>query len=120
MERLRRRPHSLNLTSFPLQHQVDTLKVPDFYEFVDPEKEMYLDLIAEKLRALAYSSLDQYLGDFRQMVANARAYNSPGCGKHWNAGEESCVDRALPPLSVTIADGLRMCGRHQIYSPCVC
>jgi hypothetical protein len=70
-----------------VQHQVNILEVPDYLEFVRPEDEMWLKLIETKIRKLAYSTREQFLGDFRQMVANCRAYNSDGCGKFPGQGD---------------------------------
>ena len=86
------------------QTQVDIAYVPDYLEFVAPENEMWLHHISTKMRALAYSTIDQFLADFRLMVTNCEAYNSPGNGKFGGPGEPAsssarCVH--LCPCSCT-------------------
>jgi len=83
-----------------VQTQVDIAYVPDYLEFVAPENEMWLHHISTKLRALAYSSVEQFLADFRLMVANCQAYNSPGNGKFGGPGEAAHLNEygcAIPP-----------------------
>jgi len=69
------------------QTQVDIAYVPDYLEFVAPENEMWLHHISTKMRALAYSTIEQFLADFQLMVTNCEAYNSPGNGKFGGPGE---------------------------------
>ncbi|KAK9806142.1 hypothetical protein WJX72_003145 [[Myrmecia] bisecta] len=71
-------PEGINVFKLPVSKQ----QVPDYSEFVPPEAEMCLEVISTKLSRCAYKSANELRDDFKQMAANARAYNSPGCGTY--------------------------------------
>lgn len=76
----------LNPMFIYLQTQVDLTVAPDYHEFVKQEEEMWLHLIANKLRSLSYSDAASFLRDFEAIQRNCAAYNVPGAGKFGGPG----------------------------------
>lgn len=61
---------------------VEPAQVPDYSDYVSPREEIFLSQILNKATAQSYSSKEEFLRDFDQIVANATAYNSAGKGQY--------------------------------------
>lgn len=55
--------------------------VSDYKKYVPAAKEMWLEKVQEQAKKNAYSNVEAFLADIRQIRDNAHAYNGPGGGK---------------------------------------
>ena len=76
-------------SELPLQHKVNLMEVPDYHTFVQKEKEMWLQCVAQKANRGAYTSVADFKADIQQIVTNCIAYNSPNRGINASEGEHS-------------------------------
>jgi hypothetical protein len=63
------------------QEQVDQLHVPDYCVHVPPENEVWISRIRKRVNDGTHASIASLVKDFEQLLANCRAYNTPGNGK---------------------------------------
>ncbi|KAK9916573.1 hypothetical protein WJX75_004348 [Coccomyxa subellipsoidea] len=61
--------------------QVDQLHVPDYCVHVPPENEVWISRIRKRVNDGTHASIASLVKDFEQLLANCRAYNTPGNGK---------------------------------------
>lgn len=66
---------------------MNQIRVPDYCKYVASKDEVWLQLIRERINRGEHASLESLLTDFEQMLANAKAYNSPGNGQLGTTGE---------------------------------
>ena len=70
-----------------VQEKVASQFCPDYNQWVEPEKEMWLRRIMDKCRKGDYSNHAEFHTDVCQIAANSRAYNSEGHGIYRGPGE---------------------------------
>jgi len=63
--------------------------VPDYSQYVAPDKEMNFNHITFKLSRLEYSSLQEFEADVHLVHTNCEAYNSAGGGAYCSVGKLS-------------------------------
>lgn len=74
-------------------------EAPDYYRFVDEDKEMWLGHVAHKTSLGAYSSVAEFTADVQQIAANCKAYNSASGSKNGNKGRQLKLVRSSASLS---------------------
>jgi hypothetical protein len=72
--------------------QVSKITCPDYNFWVPAEDEIWLERIKAKALAGAYTSVEAFMADVRQIVDNCAAYNAAGHGKH--GGPSICGNAA--------------------------
>lgn len=103
-----------------MQHQVDIREAPDYFTFVREEKEMWIEHVAKKAKARAYSSVEEFRTDMQQILENCKSYNSPGCGRHGNPSKHSsyqddCLQHLLFERTLTACSIHAQFSFHAIY-----
>jgi len=71
------------------QHAVTPTAAPDYHRFVREGDEMCLAQIERKIKGARYGAGAELRADVARIVANAAAYNAPGCGKYGGPGAGS-------------------------------